>query len=41
MSIYEQITNPGILVLGGIIILMMMGTHILKNMEDPKKSKHK
>ena len=39
MSIFEQITNPGILLLGSIIVILMMGTHILTNMDDPKELK--
>ncbi|SMP85979.1 hypothetical protein SAMN06313486_10160 [Epsilonproteobacteria bacterium SCGC AD-308-P11] len=32
----ELFTNPGILILGGIIIAMLIGIQILKNMDNPK-----
>ena len=32
----ESITNPGILLLGAIVAVMLIGIAILKNMDDPK-----
>jgi len=36
----ESITNPGIILLGGIVVVMLIGIAVLKNMDDPKPHKH-
>jgi len=36
----ESIANPGILILGGIVVAMLIGIVVLKRMDDPKPHKH-
>lgn len=36
----ESITNPGIMILGGIVVVMLIGIAVLKTMDDPKPRKH-
>jgi len=34
----EQLLNPGILILSGMVVALYIGVLILRNMDDPKKS---